>query len=126
MTFLEMGSSWLFLCVVMLIMTVMGYSISLQPSQMDWIYLIALSLLCTTLAFSLSLKALEHLTAFTNNLVINLEPVYGMIMAAVLLHEYDELNARVYLGVFFILIVVLSYPYFGKKGSAMLTQDSQR
>ena len=46
----------------------------LLPSGADIGYLLILSLVCTTLPFILSLISLRHISAFTANLTINLEP----------------------------------------------------
>ncbi len=111
-TFLELGSAWLFLCLVLPVYIL----ISAQPVQIlpaslrDWGYLIVLALLCTTLAYVLALRALNHLTAFASNLTVNLEPVYGILLAWVLLRENEELNAGFYLGGAVILLAVFSYP----------------
>ncbi|MEM9991633.1 MAG: DMT family transporter, partial [Bacteroidota bacterium] len=64
MTFLELGSAWLFLSI--LLPFFLDNWQSLQPSTSDWLYLLVLSLVCTTLAFVLSLKALKHLSAFAS------------------------------------------------------------
>ncbi len=64
----------------------------LPVSLTDWGYLLVLSLLCTTLAYVLALRALNHLTAFASNLTVNLEPVYGILLAWILLRENEELT----------------------------------
>ena len=80
------------------------------PAQRDATYLIALALGCTLLPFALSLVALRHLTAFTTALAINMEPVYSIVLAVVLLGEQRELDPSFYLGVAIILAVVFSHP----------------
>lgn len=111
-TFLELGSAWLFLCLVLpvyLLTTAQPVQI-LPASLRDWGYLLVLALLCTTLAYVLALRALNHLTAFASNLTVNLEPVYGILLAWLLLRENEELNAGFYLGGAVILLAVFSYP----------------
>ena len=82
------------------------------PSQSDWIYLFILALVCTTFAYVITLKALKYLSAFTINLSLNLEPIYGILMAIFILQENKELNRGFYLGVIIIFITVLLYPVF--------------
>jgi len=53
----------------------------LLPSSNDWILLVILAVMCTHITLILSLNALKHLSAFTLNLAINLEPVYGIALA---------------------------------------------
>ncbi len=78
------------------------------PTNSDWFYLFLLSFFCTVVAFNLSLSALRFLSPFTVNLAINLEPVYGIALAFVLLKEHRELGAGFYIGAFFILSAVLA------------------
>jgi drug/metabolite transporter (DMT)-like permease len=74
-----------------------------------------LALLCTLLPFLLFLRALRHITAFTTQLALNLEPVYAIVIAALLFREYTELTPRFYLGVALILAVVFAQPYLQRR-----------
>lgn len=87
----------------------------LWPGKMDWIYLILLALICTNVAYLLALRALRHLSAYMTALTVNLEPLYGIILAAVLLAQYQELNMRFYYGAAIILIAVIGYPMISRK-----------
>jgi drug/metabolite transporter (DMT)-like permease len=80
------------------------------PALHDALYLLGLSLACTLLPFTLSLVALRHMSAFAAQLAVNLEPVYAIVLAIVLLGEQRELTPRFYLGVAIILAAVLLYP----------------
>ena len=115
-TFIEIGSAWLFLSLV-LPFVLLGESGSMQfwPSLKDWAYLLVLALLCTTWAYILALKALHHLSAFASNLTINLEPVYGVILAYFLLNDSSELSLGFYIGGLLIVISVFSYPLLRKR-----------
>lgn len=113
MTFVEMLGVFIFLSVLLPLFS-QPYFSPFIPIGWDWFYLIVLALLCTSLAYYLGLLALKKLTAFETNLIINLEPVYGIILAIIILKEHHELNLRFYLGVLIILVVVFSYP-FAKK-----------
>jgi threonine/homoserine efflux transporter RhtA len=65
---------------------------------------------CTLLPFALSLVALRHMSAFAAQLAVNLEPVYAIVLAIVLLGEQRELTPLFYLGVVIILVAVLVHP----------------
>jgi drug/metabolite transporter (DMT)-like permease len=77
------------------------------PSQRDGLLLLALAIGCTLLPFTLGLVAMRHLSAFSTALALNLEPVYAIVLAIVLLNEQRELAWPFYLGVAIILGVVL-------------------
>lgn len=114
-TFLELGSAWVFISLLIPVLIWNGTDIQFWPKELDWVYLLILALLCTTLAYILSLRALKHVSAFVANLTINLEPVYGILLAIVLLNDHKELSPRFYLGVVLISVIVFSYPVIKKK-----------
>lgn len=123
-SFFELSGAWLFISLVLIVLHQFGLKESataaidlrLQlPAGMDWFYLLILGLLCTTLAYVLAVRALHHLTAFATGLVINLEPVYGIFLAWILLKENRELTPGFYIGVAIIIVVVFGYPFLRKR-----------
>ena len=77
------------------------------PTQRDWFWLIILALVCTVLANHLMLNALKKISAFTLNVTLNLEPVYGIIIAIVLFQEQKQMGVGFYIGIILIAISVL-------------------
>ncbi len=77
------------------------------PGKMDIVWLLLLSWICTILAMDLSLQALQKVSAFTQNLTLNLEPVYGVILAFVVYHENKDLSRWFYYGFALILFAVI-------------------
>ena len=118
LTFIQLGSSWLFLSLLILparqLLPSFSFSL-LPPRAIDWIYLLVLALGCTTLGYVLLLRALRHISAFASSLTINLEPVYGMVLAWLLLGEDKELNLPFYAGSAVIVLAVLLYPLVQKR-----------
>lgn len=115
-TLVEMSSAWLLMGVALLFVTFKADSpVVFMPSLMDWVYLLVLSLLCTTLAYVLALRALKHLSAFASNLTVNLEPVYGIILAWLILNDNEELTSGFYWGGLIIIASVFSYPFLKKR-----------
>ena len=87
----------------------------LIPSHMDWILLLILAVVCTHVTIVLSLAALRYLSAFTLNLSINLEPVYGIALAFVIFHENKQLHSGFFIGAGIIMLSVLLEAYFQSK-----------
>ncbi len=81
------------------------------PQNTDLLWMIVLALGCTLLPFALSLVALRQLSAYATALAVNLEPIYAIILAALLLGEQQELSASFYMGASIIIAVVLIYPW---------------
>lgn len=84
------------------------------PDLRDTLLLLALAVACTLLPFTLSLFALRHMSAFAQQLALNLEPVYAIVLAILLLGEQRELTPQFYLGVAIILAAVFIHPLLGK------------
>jgi len=114
-TFIELGSGWLFLSLLMPFYLSSADDIPFWPNTSDLGYLLVLALLCTTLAYVLSLRALKYISAFASALTVNLEPVYGIILAWLILKENEELNLTFYIGGAVILVAVLSYPFITRQ-----------
>lgn len=79
----------------------------LIPGKMDIVWFLLMSWVCTILAMDLSLQALQKVSAFTQNLTLNLEPVYGIILAFVVYKENKYLSQWFYLGFTLILLAVV-------------------
>lgn len=79
----------------------------LMPTSMDWIWLTCLAVFCTVIAQSLVMSALKKLDPFTVTLSVNIEPVYGIIIAFIFLQENKQLNWATYVGMAIITIAVL-------------------
>ena len=109
-TFIELGSGWLFLCAIAPLYGKWLGSSTFMPSAMDFLFLVILALLCTTFAYVLNLKALKYISAFTANLTINLEPVYGIILAWIIFREDQEMNSSFYIGAAIILAAIFLHP----------------
>ena len=76
------------------------------PYRWDWLWLFILSWCCTILTFMLYIRALKHISAFTLNLTLTLEPVYGILLAFLLYHENETLSKSFFIGFGLILLAV--------------------
>ena len=68
------------------------------PTSGDWLWLVVLSWVCTILTFFLYIRCLKKVSAFTLNLVLTLEPVYGIVLAFLLYQENKLLSNWFYVG----------------------------
>ena len=114
-SWIEMSSAWVTLGVFIGIAYLFNFKFTILPSPVDWFYLILLGFVCTTIAHAMSLVALKHISAFALGLVINLEPIYGIILAALLLHEHKALNQNFYIGAVLIMVAIFAYPFLKKR-----------
>ena len=108
-TAIELTSGAVLLTIITTVMPGSGSGFVI-PGVRDAIYLVVLAVGCTIVPFTLALVALRQMSAFSAQLVVNLEPVYAILLATLFLGEHHELGARFYTGVAIILALVLLYP----------------
>lgn len=114
-TISEMTGGWLFLCLILPFYIHFMPGQFIWPSQTDWIYLILLSIFCTVLPFSLSIISLRHISAFTSVFLINLEPIYTLLLAAVIFKENEQLSLSFYMGTMMIIALVSIHAVYNRK-----------
>lgn len=123
MTFVELSAGWMFLTLLMPVVFWLMPEAKFQPVGVDFLYLAFLALGCTTLAYVLSLSALKSLSTFTVNLILNLEPVYTIILAWLLLNEDDDLNMGFYIGAGIIIASVSIHPFLRARQPKKVEDD---
>lgn len=93
-----------------------GNGLHLALQGFDWVWLAVLAGVCTVYAFSTSVELMKRLSAFVINLTINLEPVYGILLAALMYglrvpgFGQEQMSTGFYLGTAVILFSVLIHP----------------
>ena len=101
MVFYEMSTGWVFISALIPLVFYFHPTTRFLPTSSDfsaaglihndWLWLVIMSLCCTVWAQSLSLNALKKLSSFTVTLSVNLEPVYGIILAFLFYNENREI-----------------------------------
>ncbi|TXI67827.1 DMT family transporter [uncultured Flavobacterium sp.] len=92
-------------------------------SMNDLIWLFLLSSICTAYAFSASVKVMKFLSPFTVMLTINLEPIYGIILALLIFDDTEEMTPLFYVGALLILITVIANGIVKSKKKKQLITD---
>ena len=95
----------------------------LLPTNMDWLWLFILSWVCTIFTFFLYIRCLKKLSAFTLNLTLTLEPVYGIFLAFLIYKENKLLSNWFYLGFALIAIAVVFHMWRLLKPKAIPVMD---
>jgi len=76
-------------------------------SNEDWLWLFILGSFCTAYAQIAAVKVMKTITAYTMMLTINLEPVYGIILALLVFKSDEQMGYTFYIGAAIILITVI-------------------
>jgi len=117
LTFIEMTAAALAIGIFLPIYSNLlkpDYHINLIPTLSDLGYLLILSLLCTVYAVSASIKIMKKLSAYVVSLSLNMEPVYGIILALIIFGDSEKMNPGFYLGSAIIILSVLGYPLLNR------------
>jgi len=83
----------------------------------DWLWIAILAIVCTVFAQDLTNRLLRHITAYDMNLVSNFEPVYGIIAAAIIFNEHENLKPAFYLGALTIILANFLHPLLQRRFS---------
>ncbi|MBD2715794.1 DMT family transporter [Microvirga sp. STR05] len=93
-----------------------GRGLQLALSGYDWLWMFLLAGVCTVYAFSSSVELMKRISAFVVNLTVNLEPVYGILLAVGMYalrvpgFGQERLSTGFYIGTLVILLSVLIHP----------------
>jgi drug/metabolite transporter (DMT)-like permease len=113
-TFYEMLGA--FLCTLVFLPFYSSYftdgNLSLIPTVQDIILIAVLAIVCTVYAYTKAVELMKRVSAFVVNLSLNMEPVYGILLAYFVLGDKEKMTSGFYMGALIILICVLSYPGF--------------
>lgn len=116
-SFYELFGGVLFLSVFLLFNGNFTFEFfNLTPS--DFLYLFILSSICTAYAFIASVKVMKHISPYTVMLTINLEPVYGILLAVMIFKEKEQMSTTFYFGALLIIATVIAngvVKYYQKK-----------
>jgi len=96
-------------------MTWAGGNLSLIPSVMDWVYMIILAGACSVYAYAAAVELMKKVSVFLFQLTLNLEPVYGILMAVLIFGSQEKMGWNFYLGTLTILGAVVSYPFLKRR-----------
>jgi drug/metabolite transporter (DMT)-like permease len=105
----ELGSGLFYLTLFIPAYIHFAQPAMLFPDTKNWEMLLVFSLFCTVIPFNLSIKAFKHVSAYASSLSINLEPLYGIILAFIFFHEQKDLKPGFYAGTAIIVLSVILY-----------------
>ena len=87
----------------------------LLPPAMDFVYIIILAGVCSVYAYTVAVELMKRVSVFMIQLTLNLEPVYGIIMAVIIFGQQEKMNLNFYAGTLVILGAVITYPMVKKR-----------
>jgi len=93
----ELAGAWIILSII----APLTYPVT-DPlwvlSTSDWLYLLILGTICTAFAYMASIHVMQVVSPFTALLTVNLEPIYGIILALLIFGNDETMSPGFYLG----------------------------
>ena len=77
------------------------------PNIDEVFYILILGIICTGVAFVLGIEILKKISPFSASLTMNLEPIYGIILAITIFGESEKMSKEFYLGSFIIISSII-------------------
>lgn len=105
LSFYELTTGWVGISLYLLFTNAPKTIFYLSLNDLLW--LLFLGLVCTSFAFIVAINLVKRLGAYTVSLTINLEPIYTMILAVILLNEHKVLSIEFYVSAFLIIGALL-------------------
>ena len=96
-----------------------------EISTKDLMYILILASICTAYAFIGGVHVMKHISPYTVILTVNLEPVYGILMAYFIFKESEQMNPMFYLGALIILTTVIANGILKNKSSTKSHEGSK-
>jgi drug/metabolite transporter (DMT)-like permease len=90
----------------------------LIPTGMDLVYIAILAGVCSVYAYSVAVELMKRISVFVIQLSLNLEPVYGIIMATIIFGSAEKMGWNFYAGTCIIMLAVGAYPVLKKRVAA--------
>jgi drug/metabolite transporter (DMT)-like permease len=107
LVFYEMLTGFIFLTLLAPLYLYQYPGEKVLPMDWDIVWIFCLVYFCTVVGQSLAMSALKHLSTFTVTFSVNLEPVYGIILAFIFFKEHEQLSGGFYVGMGLIALSVL-------------------
>jgi drug/metabolite transporter (DMT)-like permease len=89
--------------------------LNLIPTAIDWVYILIIAWACSVYAYSVAIELTKKLSVFFIQLALNLEPVYGILLALLIFGESEVMSLKFYAGTLIILSAVVLYPIMKRK-----------
>ncbi|APD06064.1 hypothetical protein UJ101_00523 [Flavobacteriaceae bacterium UJ101] len=112
-TFYELLFGWIFLCFLMIPSN--GFTTVLNTSTEDYFWIMILGGLLTAFPMIESMNLMKKITPFTLILSINLEPVYGIIIAFFIFGDQEQMSLTFYIATIIILLTLVFNELYEKK-----------
>ncbi|WP_395785069.1 DMT family transporter [Aquirufa sp.] len=90
-------------------------TVGFVPLGLDWLWIGILAVVCTVYAYTETIHLYKVFSVFSINLVITLEPVYGILLAVFIFGQKEIMQPGFYWGTGLLVLTVMTHPFLKKK-----------
>jgi drug/metabolite transporter (DMT)-like permease len=91
------------------------HQLHFEATLLDWVCIAILGWVCSVYTFTEGVNLMKRISVFLLQLTLNLEPLYGMVLAIIFFKEHRDMNLNFYVGSAIILSAVIFYPFLKKR-----------
>ena len=106
LSFYELLGGFIAMLVYFLVKGELSFSL-LVVSGIDFFYIFLLGLLCTAFTFIVSVEIMKEISPYTLVITVNLEAVYGIILAYFIFADTERMTPGFYVGTILLLAVII-------------------
>lgn len=106
-SFYELISGALFISIYLAINGSFNRAFFTLPIS-DWFFIFILASVCTAYAFIAAVKVMRFISPYTVMLTINLEPIYGIILALLIFGQSEKMSPLFYIGALIIVTTIIA------------------
>jgi len=92
----------------------LGGSPGFVPMGLDWLWIGILAVVCTVYAYTETIHLYKVFSVFSINLVITLEPVYGILLAVFIFGQKEVMQPAFYWGTSLLVLTVMAHPFLSR------------
>ena len=92
-----------------------GGGVGYVPLDWDWLWIGILAVVCTVYAYTETIHLYKVFSVFSINLVITLEPVYGILLAVFIFGPKEVMSPGFYWGTGLLVLTVMVQPFLQKR-----------
>ncbi len=108
--------------IIYILITGTGQDQHIMPTPGDWIWLLLLAVVCTAYPYIATIRLMHHLSAYKVTLAVNMEPIYGILLAYLCFGSSELMTTGFYIGASIIIVSVVAYPILLRKTSGIKTE----
>ncbi len=108
-SFYELSGAFITILILCIGLSVFTENLPLNEFNLnstDWLWISVLAVVCTVYPYVEMINLYKSISVFTANLSLNMEPIYGVVLAYFIFGESEKMSSGFYIGGFLVFVSV--------------------